>query len=99
MWTATDYELDFLEKFLKIHPDLQNGPSISYNLNENEHIYHSDFYIPSLNLVIEIKNSYLAKKYFDEIYEKKKATLLTGYNYIMITNKHYKKFKQLYGRT
>jgi len=84
------YEYDFLEKFYKKYPDLKNGPSICYSKTK---IYHADFYIPKLNLVVEIKNDYLANRDKEEIELKKKATVVNGFNYIMIINKKYNLFK------
>ena len=89
------YELDFLEKFYdKI--DIENGPSIPYLFEGNNKVYHSDFYIPSLNLVIEIKNSYLFKKDIKKIKEKEKATISNGFNYIIIIDKNYNEFLSQY---
>lgn len=86
------YELDFLENFYdKI--DIENGPTINYLYEEENHIYHSDFYIPSLNLVVEIKSSYYFKKLKDQIKSKGAATKNLGYNYILIIDKRYKNFK------
>jgi len=90
------YEFDFLENFYSVFNDIQNGLSIKYTINNKQHIYHSDFYIPSLNLIIEIKNRYLAKTHKEEIEAKQNAVLNNGYNYIMIIDKHYKFFKNLY---
>lgn len=90
------YEYDFLEKFYPLYNDIENGLSICYTIDNKDHMYHSDFYIPSLNLVIEIKNSYLAKKDIDEINEKKKAVISNGYDFIMIIDKHYREFKKKY---
>lgn len=89
------YELDFLEKYYKKYPDIQNGPTIKYKFNRRNRIYFPDFYIPSLNLIVEIKNSYLAKRDKTKILAKKKATITNGYNFIMITNKRYNKFNKL----
>jgi hypothetical protein len=83
------YELDFLENFYTKYPDIQNGPSIKYKFNNRNKVYHSDFYIPSLNLVVEIKSSWTLASDL-EINEKKKATIAAGFNYIMILNKDYK---------
>jgi hypothetical protein len=85
------YELDFLEKYYDKF-EIKQGLSFKYNLNEVTKVYHSDFYIPSLNLVVEIKNSYLAKKDESIINLKKQATLDEGYNYIMIVDKDYQQF-------
>ena len=57
--------------------------------------YHADFFIPSLNLVIECKNSYLEERDKEVIQEKKNTTLIHGYNYIMIVSKKYDDFNNL----
>jgi hypothetical protein len=89
------YELDFIEKYLDKYPDLQNGPSIKYKIKGKNKVYHSDFFIPSLNLVIEIKSSWTLKLDLD-IKAKKKATITNGFKYIMIMNKNYTKFNKLF---
>lgn len=86
------YEFDFLEKYFEKYPDLINGPTIRYQFNEKNRIYFPDFLIPSLNLVIEIKNSYLLKTDKDKIEAKRKATIANGFNYIMIVDKDYPLF-------
>ena len=89
------YELDFLQIYYDKIPDLQNGPSIKYKYKSKNKIYHSDFYIPSLNLIIEIKNSYLYKRDKLIIAAKEKAVISYGYNYVIIINKNYDKFNNL----
>lgn len=88
------YEKDFLdiyhEKFI-----IENGKSFKYILNGKIHVYHSDFFIPLLNLIVEIKNSYHAERYKEMIEAKKQATLNKGYNYIMIVDKDYTEFDKL----
>jgi superfamily II DNA helicase RecQ len=86
------YELDFLEKYYSKYSDIQNAPSIKYKFNDKLCVYFPDFYIPSLNLIIEIKNSYLAKRDKDKIRVKKCAVIATGFKYIMIVNKNYNEF-------
>jgi hypothetical protein len=92
----TSYEFDFLEKYYYIFSDIQRGNSIKYTYNKKPTYYLPDFYIPSLNLIVEIKNSYLAKRDKSKIVAKKKATISNGFNYIMITDKRYNKFNKLY---
>lgn len=92
----SSYELDFLEKYYQKFPDLINGLSIRYQLNKKEKIYHSDFFIPSLNLIIEIKNKYLYETYNEEIKQKEIYTKKAGYNYILILEKDYSKFENDY---
>jgi endogenous inhibitor of DNA gyrase (YacG/DUF329 family) len=88
------YELDFLEKYYDKF-EIKQGLSFKYKLNEENKVYHSDFYIPTLNLVVEIKNSYLAKKDESVINKKKRSVIVSGYNYIMIINKDYSEFNNL----
>lgn len=85
------YELDFLNNFYNKIKTIKNGPSIKYKFNEKNKIYHPDFYIPDLNLIIEIKSSWTLN--LDVEYaEKKKATAGSGFDYIMILDKDYTKF-------
>jgi uncharacterized C2H2 Zn-finger protein len=89
-----NYELDFLEKYYN-KLDIQNAPFIKYFFENKNKIYFPDFYISSLNLIVEIKNSYLAKKDKKIIEAKRKATIANGFNYIMIINKNYIMFENL----
>jgi hypothetical protein len=89
------YEFDFLEKYYNKYPDIQNAQSIKYKFNENQHYYFPDFYIPSLNLIIECKNSYLVKRDKLQIKAKKKATIINDFKYIMIINKNYNDFNKM----
>lgn len=90
------YELDFLQKYYDIFENITRAPSIKYKLNNKNKIYFPDFYIPSLNLIIEIKNKNLAIKDHLKIEEKKKATISNGFNYIMIVEKNYNEFIKKY---
>ena len=87
------YEEDFVEKYHGRYPDMINAESIKYMFEGREHIYFPDFFIPSLNLIIEIKNSHLAERDKDKIEAKKNATIAAGFNYIMIMNKDYSNFE------
>jgi len=86
------YELDFLEKYYNKFIDIKNASSIKYMLNNKEHIYFPDFYIPSLNIIIEIKSSYYLKKYKDKCIAKQIATETQGFKYILIIDKNYSTF-------
>ena len=85
------YELDFLEHFYDKYRDLQNGPTIRYIFNNKNKVYFPDFLIPSLNLIIEIKNSYLLKRDKNQIEAKEKATADKGFSYLIIVDKNYEK--------
>lgn len=88
------YELDFLNKYSEIF-NIKNGKTIYYNRpNGKKAAYISDFYIEKLNLIIEIKSTYTIKKEIDDI--KKEYTIKSGYNYIMILDKNYEQFIELY---
>jgi len=88
IWYQGSYELDFLQKYFnKI--GIQRGPSVKYILDNKNKIYHSDFYIPSLNLIIECKNSYLVERDKYILEAKKKAVLDKGFDYILIVDKKY----------
>jgi len=90
LWYQGSYELDFLEKYYEIFPDIKRGPSIKYKYKEKNKVYHPDFYIPSKNLIIEIKSSWTLTVDL-EIKEKKKATISNGFKYLMILDKNYNK--------
>jgi len=107
------YELDFL-KYLDYnnwdYKDLMSpAPQIfEYKYGDKDHFYMPDFYIPSLNLIIEIKDGdpnnkdHNANRHhkiteIDRIKEKAKddvmRSLKSQYNYIKILNKDYKNFQ------
>lgn len=67
---------------------------IKYLLENKEHYYFADFYIPKFNLIVEIKSWYVLsiQKGTDE---KIAATKALGHNYIMILDKKYDDFKNL----
>jgi len=89
IWYQGSYEFVFLEKYYQNYNDLTRGPSIKFKFNNKNKVYHPDFYIPSLNLIIECKNSYLYKRYYNDIIIKKNATINNGYNYVIIIDKDY----------
>lgn len=94
IWYQGSYELDFLEKYHDEYPDIQRGPTIKYLFEGKQHYHFPDFYIPSLNLIIECKNSYLAKKCKKQIDIEKQFILNEGYNYIIIINRDYILFEK-----
>lgn len=93
LWYQGTYELDFLDKYYDLFHDMQRASSIKYIFNEKNKIYHPDFYILSLNLIIEIKSTYFLEKNSESVEAKKKATIAAGFDYIMILDKDYTKFK------
>lgn len=95
IYYRSSFEFDFLNKYISKFK-IKNGPTIRYILNNNNKIYYPDFYISSLNLIIEIKNSYLAKKDKLILETKQEAVLIEGFYYIMIIDKDYKEFNNLF---
>lgn len=91
LWYQGSYEKEFLDLYLDKYPDMERGPSLKYKFKNNDKVYHSDFYIPSLNLVVEIKSSWTLNV-DTEINEKKKATISNGFKYLMILDKNYEEF-------
>jgi hypothetical protein len=89
------FELDFLDNFYDKFKDLSRGKTIKYYHNKKLRYYYPDFYLPSLNLIIEIKGSYYHKKFMERDIQKKKATIKNGFQYILILDKNYDEFINL----
>ena len=87
------FELDFLNNYYLLYPDIQNGPTIKYVYDNKNKVYFPDFYIPSLNLIIECKNSYLLSRDKECIKAKEYATINYGFNYSIIIDKNYNDFR------
>lgn len=102
------YELDFLE-FLDNIMDFDAEDVISpsphtyyYTYENQQHFYIPDFFIPSLNLEIEIKdggdnaNMHPKIQAVDKVKEALKDKVMqsnnSSFNYVKIVNKEYKKF-------
>ncbi|HRW21274.1 MAG TPA: hypothetical protein P5509_04820 [Bacteroidales bacterium] len=88
------YELDFLKKFYdKI--DIKD-PIITpeYTHNDTKRKYFPDFYVPSKNLIIEIKSSYYYKRDRATIIQKALSVLRLGYEFIIIIDKDYTEFEK-----
>ena len=96
------YDRDFIEFVHTFFPDfnpsdlMSPAPQIvNYKYKGKEHFYIPDFYITSLNLLIEIKsdtNMHYRERDIDQEQEKDKAVKRTNYNYIKILEKRYDEF-------
>ena len=95
IWYQSSFELDFLEKYYSIFPDMRRGLTIKYSFKRKNRVYYPDFYIPSLNLIIECKNLYLVNRDKIKNNAKKRAIIISGFKYIMIINKNYEKFNKV----
>lgn len=89
------FEKDFLDNFSNKFK-IQNGKGLKYSFNGKERIYYPDFYLPEFNLIIEIKNGYLLNRDAEIIKAKEKACFSAGFDYLLINNKDYTEFNQIY---
>lgn len=103
-YTGT-YELDFLkylDQVLKWKSSDIMSPSphlYSYTYDDKNHFYIPDFFIPSLNLEIEIKQSterLMNKETYEKSVEKDKLmrSMSNLFNYIRIFDKDYSEFNE-----
>lgn len=84
------YELDFLKQYHNKVDIIRPEFTIKYTDNDDtEKSYLPDFYIPSKNLVIEIKSTYYYNLHLELNLLKKKSTIESGYNYLLIMDKNY----------
>lgn len=90
--------LEFMDIFLNWSPEDLFAPSpitIPYEYQGKKHFYISDFFIPSLNLIIECK-SFENKHYREREIEiekiKDNAVIKEGYNYFKVHDKTYDDF-------
>jgi hypothetical protein len=80
------YEPFALDELVKLYPetdiivDRTKVPKITYlDENNKEHRYYVDIYIPSQNLMIEVKSTWTLKKKNDNVYQKLEASKKAGY--------------------
>lgn len=97
LYYQASYELDFLNNFYDKFSDIKRGPTIKYTFENKEHFYFPDFYIPSLNLIVEIKNKNLYNFYLNKNKIKEKATIANGFNYLIIIDKNYSEISKYKG--
>jgi len=88
------YELDFIEKYYNMVVIEKTNP-IQYELNENKHYYHPDFYLPEYNLIVEVKSSYTYGCDLDKNLAKKEYSIKSGFNFIFIIDKDYSQLESI----
>jgi hypothetical protein len=89
------YELDFIKFTRSRNIKIENGPSIRYEMNLVNRIYHSDFYLPDFNLICEIKSTYTFNCDYDENLMKQKFAIKSGYNFLFIIDKNYSDLEKI----
>lgn len=87
------YEKDFLYKYFD-KVDISEATHIDYFLEKNR-VYFPDFFIKSLNLIVEIKSSYTYKLHEEKNLEKMNKCKSLGYNFIFIIDKDYSEFEKM----
>jgi len=90
------YEKDFLDNYYD-KLNIQNGFSIYYEFENTNKIYHPDFYLPDLNLIVEIKGSNWHAMLLEKNRAKQKKCIKNGYNFLFIIDKDYSEFKTFLG--
>jgi len=78
------FALDILfEKYeeIDILTDKCDVPKINYIFNDKNKVYFPDIYIPSKNLIIEVKSGYTFEKELDKNLAKQEACISEGYNF------------------
>jgi len=83
------YELDFINFLILKSIPFEKGPTIDYILDGINRKYHSDFYIPSINLICEVKSNWTYRRDIIENETKKEFSLKYGYNFLFIMDKDY----------
>ena len=83
------YELDFINFLILKSIPFEKGPTIDYILDGINRKYHSDFYIPSINLICEVKSNWTYRRDIIENETKKEFSLKSGYNFLFIMDKDY----------
>jgi hypothetical protein len=89
------YEYDFLEFCEKYNIVVENGPSLRYIHNNKNRVYHSDFYLPKYNLIIEVKSVYYYNTYLNKNLAKRIGSIKLGYDFLFIIDKKYDGLKIL----
>ena len=95
IWYRGTYEKDFLDLCLANNIKVEKGPTINFRYKNKNKCYHSDFFLPDKNLIVEIKSSYYYEMFKDLNENKKRETENAGYNFIFIINKNYVDFISL----
>lgn len=88
-WNVQGFEPFALDELFKkykeneITIDRQDVPRIKYLEDGKNRYYFPDIYIPSENLIIEVKSSWTYKLHPKKIILKREATIAAGYKYEM----------------
>jgi hypothetical protein len=88
------YEYDFLNKYYgKII--IERGITFEFIYKNEKKFYYSDFYIPTLNLIVEIKSNKWYNEHLELNLKKQKICIEMGYNFLFVVDKNYSVFDKL----
>jgi len=85
------YEKDFIDKYHTCIT-IEKCKHVLYEMNNKTYKYIPDFYIPSHNLIIEIKSQWTFDKWKEKNLAKEQACIKQGYNFMFIIDKNYDEF-------
>lgn len=90
--------LDIILKYIK-EDDIVFKKRIEYVQDDKTRTYHPDFYIKSLNLIVEAKSMWTVKRQsVDNVAAKEFACRSQGYNYVMVLENQYVELLQILGQ-
>ena len=87
------YELDFLNKYSNKFK-VERGYPIKYDFNGKIKVYFPDFYLPEIDLIVEIKSSYFWRKNIEVNLSKINFIKENNINFILILDKDYQNFDE-----
>jgi hypothetical protein len=83
------YEAHFLDYCFENNIKVSKPKSIKYQFENKKRVYHPDFYLENMNLIIEIKSTYTYNKELEKNLAKKNACIQQGFDFIFIVDKEY----------
>jgi hypothetical protein len=80
------FVLDFLTEngFTDFVIGAKNVPKFRYQINEKEQTYYPDIFLPSLNLIVEVKSKFTFDEHSQRNEIKKESVLKAGYNFTFV---------------
>jgi len=83
----SSYELDFIKYCFENKLKIERGKSFKYYFENKEHTYHSDFFLPELNLICEVKSNYTLN--YDLKRNLVKKECVKDFNFVFLLEKDY----------
>ena len=84
--------MDFLKFCENNNIKVEKHTPIEYKYNLKSRKYFPDFYLPTYNLIVEIKSSYYYEKEKDRNLLKEEYSKKSGFGFIFIIDKNYDEF-------